>query len=88
MKKIILTLLRIYQKYLSFDTGVLRSITPFGACRYSPSCSQYMIESVQQYGCSRGLVKGIGRIMRCNPFYSGGYDPVASSKVGEAQCRS
>jgi putative membrane protein insertion efficiency factor len=44
-------------------------------CRYTPSCSHYMIEAIEKHGLMRGLVRGLWRILRCNPFSSGGYAP-------------
>jgi putative membrane protein insertion efficiency factor len=44
-------------------------------CRFQPSCSEYFILAVQQYGPVRGTCKGAWRICRCNPFHPGGYDP-------------
>ncbi len=54
-----------------------RGISPLlGAnCRYQPTCSRYMIESVRKYGAIRGGIRGVRRILRCHPFRSGGYDP-------------
>ena len=44
-------------------------------CRFQPTCSHYMIGAVNKHGAWRGLLKGIWRILRCNPFCQGGYDP-------------
>ena len=65
---IIITLIIIYQNTLS---RVLPS-----TCRFSPSCSNYMILSIQKYGFLNGIYKGLKRILRCNPFTkSKGWDP-------------
>lgn len=45
-------------------------------CRFYPSCSEYTKQALEQYGCIRGAVKGFWRILRCNPFHSGGVDPL------------
>ena len=70
MKHIILKLLRFYQRILSPDRGFLRYLFPtqHGYCRMYPSCSEYMILSVEKFGVLRGIFKGIGRIFRCNPW--------------------
>jgi len=47
-----------------------------GHCRYWPSCSQYMIEAIRQYGPVRGTWRGVKRLGRCHPFGGSGYDPV------------
>ena len=49
-------------------------LTP--SCRYYPSCSEYFLEAVGIYGIIRGCGKGFLRIIRCNPFFPGGNDPV------------
>ncbi|MCP4633780.1 MAG: membrane protein insertion efficiency factor YidD [candidate division Zixibacteria bacterium] len=49
---------------------------PPDSCRFYPSCSQYALESVEKYGTLKGLIKSIYRIIRCNPWNKGGYDPV------------
>ena len=46
------------------------------ACRYRPTCSEYMLDAVEQYGVSRGVWLGLKRLGRCHPFHQGGYDPV------------
>ncbi|MFN6399864.1 MAG: membrane protein insertion efficiency factor YidD [Planctomycetota bacterium] len=54
-----------------------RAISPllWSHCRFSPTCSQYMIEAIQKYGPFRGVLKGLWRICRCHPLTPGGYDP-------------
>ena len=68
MKTILIYLIRFYQKYLS----PLKSTK----CPYYPTCSQYGLEAVQKYGAVRGGLLALWRILRCNPFSRGGYDPV------------
>ena len=60
-------LVRVYQYCLSPLLG--------RHCRFHPSCSEYMIQAVQKYGVIRGVCRGVWRILRCNPFHPGGYDP-------------
>jgi uncharacterized protein len=50
-------------------------------CRYYPSCSRYAVEAVQRYGILRGLVLAAWRVLRCNPWSHGGYDPVEAQRV-------
>ena len=45
-------------------------------CKYIPTCSEYAIQAIEKYGAIRGSVKAIWRILRCNPFSKGGFDPV------------
>lgn len=45
------------------------------ACRFQPTCSQYMIEAIGKYGLFRGFAKGLMRLSRCHPWHPGGYDP-------------
>ena len=58
---------RIYQR------GISPLIGP--SCRFQPSCSEYMVQAIRKYGAVRGGIKGVWRIMRCNPFGGGGFDP-------------
>lgn len=68
--------IRIYQKTLSFDHGPLKRFYPHGFCRFYPSCSQYGLEAIEKYGIIRGGVMAMWRVLRCNPWSKGGYDPV------------
>ena len=54
-----------------------RAISPllWSSCRFTPTCSQYMILAIEKYGPIRCLWKGIWRILRCHPFHPGGFDP-------------
>ncbi len=69
LKKILIFLIKIYQKYISpFKWG--------SRCIYTPSCSCYALEAIQKYGAGKGSLLSLWRILRCNPFAKGGYDPV------------
>ena len=46
------------------------------ACRFYPTCSEYMREAVERYGAVRGIGKGVWRLLRCHPWHEGGFDPV------------
>ena len=75
-KKIVVFFIKLYQKTLSFDHGWLKVYYLHGFCRFSPTCSQYSIEAIEKYGVIRGGIKACWRIIRCNPFNKGGYDPL------------
>lgn len=69
MKRILLALIRFYQRFIS----------PMHApcCRFTPTCSQYALEAVQKYGAIKGGYLAVRRILRCHPFYKGDlHDPV------------
>ena len=70
IKNIFIFLIRKYQKYIS------PTLSLFGSCPFTPSCSNYMIEALEKYGVVKGGFMGFLRILRCNPFSKGGYDPV------------
>ncbi len=69
MKKICISMIRFYQKYIS-------PLKRHPSCKYIPTCSQYAIEAYEKYGFFKGTVLAVWRILRCNPFSKGGYDPV------------
>ncbi|MHC1723395.1 MAG: membrane protein insertion efficiency factor YidD [Aminipila sp.] len=68
MKKIVIGLVRGYQKYIS-------PLFP-PTCRFYPTCSAYFIQAVEKYGVIKGSFLGIKRILKCHPFNPGGYDPL------------
>lgn len=47
-----------------------------GCCRFKPTCSAYSLEAIKKYGCIKGLWLSFKRILKCNPFHKGGFDPV------------
>jgi putative membrane protein insertion efficiency factor len=63
----LIAVVRLYQLTLSPIIG--------RNCRFQPTCSSYMIGALEKYGVWRGLWRGVYRIIRCNPFCKGGYDP-------------
>ncbi len=73
---LIVWLIKIYQKTLSFDHGPLKALHPHGFCRFYPTCSQYGVESISKYGIFKGGVMTTYRVIRCNPWNKGGHDPV------------
>lgn len=75
-KKIILILIRIYQKTFSLDHGILSFFYPGKLCRFHPTCSEYSYQAIEKYGIFKGGLKGLRRILRCHPWNDGGYDPV------------
>ncbi|MBR4083342.1 MAG: membrane protein insertion efficiency factor YidD [Lachnospiraceae bacterium] len=68
MKKLLITLIKWYRKYIS---PMKRT-----KCPYVPSCSEYGLEAIEKYGAIKGSLLAVWRILRCNPFSKGGYDPV------------
>jgi putative membrane protein insertion efficiency factor len=66
---ILLALIRVYQKTLS------RGL-PANSCRFYPSCSHYGYQAIYTHGAIKGSLLAIWRILRCNPFNPGGYDPI------------
>ena len=68
MRLIFVFLIRLYQKFVS-------PLFP-PSCRFYPSCSEYAVQAFKKYGVLKGGAKSVWRILRCNPFNKGGYDPL------------
>nr|WP_125756749.1 membrane protein insertion efficiency factor YidD [Lacticaseibacillus hegangensis] len=68
MRKVAMWLVKGYQRFIS-------PLLP-PSCRYYPTCSTYMIQALAKHGFFKGLIMGLARILRCNPFVKGGLDPV------------
>lgn len=66
-------ILKLYRKYVS-------PLKRAPSCRFTPSCSQYAIEALEEWGLICGTALAIWRVLRCNPFSDGGYDPVPKRK--------
>tara|TARA_A200000113_G_C8824567_1_gene341636 strand:+ start:555 stop:794 length:240 start_codon:yes stop_codon:yes gene_type:complete len=67
-KLLVISFIKIYQRFVS----------PFfpSSCKFSPSCSKYGIEAINKYGVLKGSVLTVKRILKCNPWSKGGYDPI------------
>lgn len=76
MKALVLAALRFYKRRIS------PKLPP--SCRFTPTCSEYMMGAVEVHGVVRGVWMGTKRILRCNPFTPGGYDPVPPKKERSA----
>lgn len=76
LKRAVLGMIRLYQKTLSFDHGIVGKIFGERFCRFYPSCSEYTYQAVQKYGVLQGGFKGVRRVTRCHPWNDGGYDPL------------
>ena len=68
MQTVTLAVLTLYQRWIS-------PLLP-SACRFYPTCSEYMREAVEKHGVTRGLLVGTRRLLRCHPLCQGGFDPV------------
>ena len=77
MKKILILLIRFYQKFIS-------PMFP-AKCRFYPTCSQYTLGAIKEYGAIKGTYLGIKRISKCHPFHEGGYDPVPKRKIKNSE---
>lgn len=77
MKSAVLALIRWYRRQIS------PRMAP--SCRFLPTCSQYTYEAIERFGLLRGGAMGVWRILRCNPFGKGGYDPVPHTHCADRQ---
>ena len=68
MKTLFIAIIRLYRYMLS-------PLFP-ASCRFTPTCSEYAIDAITKYGVLRGAMLAVRRILRCNPFHEGGFDPV------------
>ncbi len=68
MKRPLIWLIKFYRKYISPKTPP--------SCKFTPTCSQYGLEAIERFGAFKGGFMTLWRILRCNPFSKGGYDPV------------
>ena len=71
MKKIMINIIKFYKKHISIcfeKVGV--------KCKFYPTCSEYAIQAYEKYGFIKGTFLSMKRILRCNPFSKGGYDPL------------
>ncbi|MFZ4632054.1 MAG: membrane protein insertion efficiency factor YidD [Patescibacteria group bacterium] len=75
-RRLLLGFIRIYQKTISFDHGVLKVFYPNGFCRFNPSCSEYGAQAIEKYGIIKGGAMASWRVLRCNPWNKGGNDPL------------
>lgn len=76
MKFLLIALIRMYQKTVSPDHGWFRRPAQAPVCRFTPTCSEYMIEAISAHGIITGVGLGSRRIGHCHPYHKGGYDPV------------
>ena len=71
MKRVLIFLINFYQKNISYWLSQ-KNIK----CKYYPTCSEYTKQAIEKYGAFKGSILGIKRILKCNPFSKGGYDPL------------
>jgi putative membrane protein insertion efficiency factor len=80
VKAIVLAPIRLYSRFIS------PALPP--RCKYHPSCSAYAVQAVERYGILRGLVLAVWRVLRCNPFSHGGYDPPEAQTLFRSGARA
>ena len=80
MRAVLVAPIRLYQRAIS--PGIP------ARCKYHPSCSEYAVQSIRTYGVLRGLVLAAWRLLRCNPWSHGGYDPVEAQTIFRTRTRT
>lgn len=78
--RLIRTVIRMYQIFVSPVLGQ--------TCRFHPSCSQYALDAIEKHGVIYGSWLTVKRLVRCNPWHPGGYDPVPNTKKDEINARN
>ena len=73
LRGLAITPIRLYQRLISPALGQ--------RCKYYPSCSEYAVQAISTFGILRGLVLAVWRLLRCNPFSHGGFDPVENQRL-------
>ena len=73
MKLLLIAPIRLYQRFISPGLP--------SRCKFHPSCSEYAVQAIRSYGILRGTVLAAWRLLRCNPFSHGGYDPVSAQTI-------
>ena len=73
LRRVAVAPIRLYQKLFSPMVGQ--------RCKYYPSCSEYAVQAIQRFGILRGLVLAAWRLVRCNPWSRGGFDPVEEQRL-------
>ena len=78
MKKISLFFRKVLIKIIEFYQEHISKVLANGGinCKFYPTCSEYTKQAIEKYGAVKGTILGIHRILRCNPFSKGGYDPL------------
>lgn len=79
MKKFLINIIGLYQKTLSPDHGWF-SGGQSRVCRFHPTCSEYTQKAIELHGSLKGLALGVNRVLRCNPWNKGGFDPVPGTE--------
>ncbi|MBR7133893.1 MAG: membrane protein insertion efficiency factor YidD [Clostridia bacterium] len=77
MRNLLIKLIRFYRKFISPHK--------IPCCRFTPTCSEYAIVAIETHGCIKGLGLAFWRILRCNPFCRGGYDPVPEKRPAKSK---